>query len=62
MNTLNIATSATIVFPEPVGAPSNTLLSVWYKQWNIWVCIGLKWLKLYSISNEGLFRAVTGRG
>jgi len=25
----NIASSAATVFPEPVGAPSNTLQSVW---------------------------------
>ena len=27
-NTLSIASSALMVFPEPVGAPSSTLLSV----------------------------------
>lgn len=62
LKTLNIAISATIVFPEPVGAPNSTLWSLWYKQWNICVCIGLKWLKLYSISYDGFPSAVTGNG
>lgn len=29
LNTLNIAISAATVFPDPVGAPSSTLVSVW---------------------------------
>lgn len=29
LKTLKMAISAAMVFPEPVGAPSNTLLSVW---------------------------------
>lgn len=29
----NIASSADIVFPLPVGAPKRTLLSVWYRTW-----------------------------
>lgn len=28
LNTRNMATSAAMVLPDPVGAPSNTLLSV----------------------------------
>lgn len=62
LNTLYMATSATMVLPEPVGAPSSTLWSVWYRQWNNCVCIGLKCVKLYSISYWALPRAVTGSG
>lgn len=29
LNTLNIAISAATVFPDPVGAPNSTLVSVW---------------------------------
>jgi len=33
LNSLYIAISARIVFPEPVGAPISTLLSEWYNMW-----------------------------
>lgn len=53
LNTLNIAISAATVFPDPVGAPSSTLVSVWYRTWKIWVCMGLKWENLYRASRAG---------
>ena len=33
-NTRNMANSALMVLPEPVGAPSSTFSSVWYSVWN----------------------------
>lgn len=57
-----MANSAATVFPDPVGAPSRTLQSVWYSVWNICVCTGLKWLKLYSASYASHPKAVTGKG
>lgn len=33
LNTLSIASSDIIVFPEPVGAPIRALESVWNKVW-----------------------------
>ncbi|KAH3674096.1 hypothetical protein OGATHE_002076 [Ogataea polymorpha] len=37
-----MASSATTVFPDPVGEPTNTLELVLYSVWNTIVCIGLK--------------------
>lgn len=52
-NILKIANYDMIVLPDPVGAPIKTFLSVWYKVWNSWVCIGLKKLNLgYKDSNN----------
>jgi hypothetical protein len=62
LNTRNMAISAAMVLPDPVGAPSNTLLSVWYRQWNICVWIGLKCSNGYNASNLGSSRALTGNG
>ena len=42
----NMASSAASVLPDPVGAPSNTLWSVWYTVWNICVWTGLKCVNL----------------
>lgn len=62
LKTRNMAISAAMVFPEPVGAPSRTLVSVWYSVWKIWVWMGLKWVNLYRLSYSRLPRAVTGNG
>lgn len=35
VNACRIASSAEMVFPEPVGAPSSTFSSVWYSVWKI---------------------------
>lgn len=62
LKTLNMAISAAMVFPEPVGAPSRTLVSLWYSVWKIWVWMGLKWVNLYRLSNSRFPKAVTGSG
>lgn len=62
LKTRNMAISAAMVLPEPVGAPSRTLVSVWYSVWKICVWIGLKWVNLYRLSYSRLPRAVTGSG
>lgn len=62
LKTRNMAISAAMVLPEPVGAPSRTFVSVWYSVWKICVWMGLKWVNLYRLSNSQLPRAVTGNG
>lgn len=63
MNTLNIANSAIIVLPEPVGAPINILSSVLYRPKKTYVYIGLKYLYYeYNYSNWVLFNALIGKG
>lgn len=62
LKTLKMASSAATVFPDPVGAPSRTLQSVWYRVWNICVWTGLKWLKLYRASYALHPKAVIGKG
>lgn len=62
LKTRNMAISAAMVLPEPVGAPSRTFVSVWYSVWKIWVWMGLKWVNLYRPSYARLPRAVTGNG
>lgn len=59
---LKMASSAATVFPEPVGAPSRTFVSVWYKVWKIWVWTGLKCVNLYRASYSLCPKAVTGNG
>lgn len=62
LKTRNMAISAAMVLPDPVGAPRRTFVSVWYSVWNIWVWMGLKWVKLYRFSNSRFPRDVTGKG
>lgn len=62
LKTRNMAISAAMVFPEPVGAPRRTLVSVWYSVWKIWVWMGLKWVNLYRLSYWRFPRAVMGNG
>ena len=45
-NILRMASSLIMVFPEPVGAPISTFLSVWYKLKKSCVWMGLKKLNL----------------
>ena len=56
------ASSAVAVLPEPVGAPTSMLVSVWYATWNTCVWMGLKWVNGYSCWNAVFFKAVTGSG
>lgn len=60
----HIASSAATVLPLPVGDPSRTLAGVWYKQWNICDCMGLKYWKrwAYTSSSRGFFKAEIGNG
>ena len=62
LNTRNMASSAAMVLPEPVGAPSRTLVSEWYSVWKICVWMGLKWVNLYRLSYRRFPSAVTGNG
>mmetsp|Transcript_19570 Transcript_19570/g.44988 ORF Transcript_19570/g.44988 Transcript_19570/m.44988 type:complete len:259 (-) Transcript_19570:1383-2159(-) len=56
------ASSAATVLPEPVGAPTSTLASVWYAVWNTCVCTALKWLNLKMRSKAASHRAALGSG
>ena len=59
-----IASSAAAVFPDPVGAPSSMLWSLWNAQWNICVWIGLKCVNFCAKSgaNAGGRTFATARG
>jgi hypothetical protein len=50
--------------PDPVGAPSSTFSSVWYKVWKAWVWIGLKCVNRpwYKASYSGFRSADSGSG